>query len=203
MRKIAMLLAIPFLGIPGAEPARVPDLSESWEIDPVHSTIQFRIRHMMLTWVRGTFDRFSGWVRLDEEDITRSGGEITIDARSINTRVPERDADLRSPNFFDVERYPEIVFRSKRVEEAGKGELKVVGDLTMHGVTKEVTLELDGPSPPVTDIHRNVRRGGEARTKIHRKDFGLTWNQTLESGGLVLDDEVELTLDLEILQRKG
>ena len=123
-----------------------------------------------------------------------------IDAASINTRVDKRDKHLRSPDFLDVEKYPSITFRSKKVEKAGDGKLRMTGDLTIHGVTREVVLEVEGPTPPIKDPQGNTRVGGVATTMINRKDFGLTWNKTIETGGVVVGDEVEITIDVEILK---
>jgi polyisoprenoid-binding protein YceI len=172
-----------------------------WEFDPDHTGVHFKVRHLMVSSVRGEFEKVSGKIVYDETDVTKSTADITIDAASVNTRVAKRDADLRSPNFLDVAKYPTIVFKSKRVDKAGNGALKMTGDLTIHGVTKEVVLNVEGPTPAIKDPWGNTRVGGQATTKIDRKDFGLTWNKALETGGVVVGDEVEITIDVEIYKK--
>ena len=174
--------------------------SDTWQIDPAHSAAQFTIRHMMISNVKGDFGKMSGTVQYDPADVTKTGIDATIDAASINTRVEGRDKDLRSPNFFDVEKYPTLTFKSKRVESAGGGKLKLVGDLTMHGTTREVTMDVDGPTPAIKDPRGNMHMGASAATKINRKDFGLTWNRALDGGGVVLSDEVAIVIDVELVK---
>jgi polyisoprenoid-binding protein YceI len=173
----------------------------SWEFDPDHTGVHFKVRHLMISSVRGEFEKVSGRIVYDEADITKSAADITIDASSVNTRSAERDKDLRSPNFLDVAKHPMITFKSKRVEKAGDGTLKMTGDLTIRGVTKEVVLTVDGPTPAIKDPRGNRRVGGQATTKINRKDFGLVWNAALETGGLAVGDEVEITIDVEIYKK--
>jgi polyisoprenoid-binding protein YceI len=173
----------------------------SWEFDPDHTGVHFKVRHLMISSVRGEFEKVSGRIVYDEADITKSAADITIDASSVNTRSAERDKDLRSPNFLDVAKHPMITFKSKRVEKAGDGTLKMTGDLTIRGVTKEVVLTVDGPTPAIKDPQGNRRVGGQATTKINRKDFGLVWNAALETGGLAVGDEVEITIDVEIYKK--
>jgi len=172
-----------------------------WEFDPAHTGVHFKVRHLMISSVRGEFEKVSGKIVYDEADVTKSSADITIDAASVNTRVEKRDADLRSPNFLDVAKHPTIAFKSKRVEKTGDGTLKMTGDLTIRGVTKEVVLTVEGPTPAIKDPGGNTRVGGQASTKINRKDFGLLWNKTLETGGVVVGDEVEITIDVEILKK--
>jgi polyisoprenoid-binding protein YceI len=174
-----------------------------WEFDPDHTGVHFKVRHLMVSSVRGEFEKVSGKIVYDEGDVTKSTADITIDAASVNTRVAKRDADLRSPNFLDVAKYPAITFKSKRVEKTGNGTLKMAGDLTIHGVTKEVVLAVEGPTPAIKDPWGNTRVGGQASTKINRKDFGLVWNKSLETGGVLVGDEVEITIDVEILRKPG
>jgi polyisoprenoid-binding protein YceI len=174
-----------------------------WEFDPDHTGVHFKVRHLMVSSVRGEFETVSGKIVYDESDVTKSTADITIDAASVNTRVAKRDADLRSPNFLDVAKYPAITFKSKRVEKTGNGTLKMTGDLTIHGVKKEVALNVEGPTPAIKDPWGNTRVGGQATTKINRKDFGLVWNQSLETGGVLVGDEVEITIDVEILRKPG
>ena len=165
---------------------------ESWKIDPAHSAAQFSVRHLGISTVRGAFTKVSGSANYDSKDPSKTTLEATIDASSVDTRVEMRDKDLRSPNFFDVEKYPTITFKSKRVEAAGTGKLKITGDLTIHGTTKEVVLDVDGPSAPVKDPWGNSRMGASATTKISRKDFGVS-----ADAGMV-GDEIPITLDVEL-----
>ena len=197
MRRRMMLAAVLLLATPGLLQAA------SWQFDPDHTGVHFKVRHLMVSSVRGEFEKVSGKIVYDEADVTKSSADITIDAASVNTRVAKRDADLRSPNFLDVAKYPSITFKSKRVEKSGNGTLKMTGDLTIHGVTKEVVLNVEGPTPAIKDPWGNVRVGGQATTKIDRKDFGLVWNAALETGGVVVGDEVEITIDVEILRKPG
>jgi polyisoprenoid-binding protein YceI len=176
-------------------------LAAPWQFDPAHTGVHFKVRHLMVSSVRGDFEKVTGKIVYDETDVTKSSADITIDAASINTRVAKRDEDLRSPNFLDVAKYPTITFKSKRVDRVGNGTLKMTGDLTIHGVTKEVVLDVEGPTPAIKDPWANIRVGGQATTKISRKDFGLVWNKTLDTGGVVVGDEVEITIDLEIFKK--
>ena len=172
-----------------------------WEFDPAHTGVHFKVRHLMVSSVRGDFEKVSGKIVYDEADVTKSSADITIDTGSINTRVAKRDEHLRSPDFLDAAKYPAITFKSKRVEKSGSGTLKMTGDLTIHGVTKEVSLTVEGPTPAIKDMQGNARVGGQATTKISRKDFGLAWNKALETGGVVVGDEVEITIDVEIYRK--
>jgi len=174
----------------------------TWEFDPVHTGVQFKVRHLMVSHVRGDFEKVSGKIVYDERDISRSSADITIDASSINTRVAKRDEHLKSPDFLDAAKYPSLVFKSKKVEKAGDGKLKMTGDLTIRGVTKEIVLDIEGPTPSIRDLEGKTRVGGVASTKINRKDFGLTWNKAIETGGVVVGDEVEITIDTEIFKER-
>jgi len=158
--------------------------TSTWNIEPNHSSAQFTVRHLGISNVSGAFTKVSGSVVLNEKDITQSQVNATIDAASIDTRQPDRDKDLRSPNFLDVEKYPTLEFRSKRVVKSGD-KLQLVGDLTLHGTTREVTLDVDGPTPELTDPWGNLRRGFSATATINRKDYGVIWNNTEDwrSGG--------------------
>ncbi|HYX70930.1 MAG TPA: YceI family protein [Terriglobales bacterium] len=173
----------------------------TWAIDPAHSTAAFTVRHMMINNVRGEFSKVTGMLQLDSADITKSSAEATIDAASVNTRVEARDNDLRSANFFDVAKYPTLSFKSTKVEQAGPGKLKVTGDLTMHGVTRSVVLDVDGPSPEIKDPWGNTRIGVSASTRINRKDWGLTYNKLLETGAMVVSEEVTIDLELELVKK--
>ena len=175
----------------------------TWNIDPDHSSVGFSIRHLMVSNVKGNFDRFSGAVDLDDKNITASKVSATIDASSIDTRVQKRDDHLRSPDFFDVAKYPEISFVSKRWSRAANGKLKVSGDLTMHGVTRTVVLDVAPFSKETRDPWGNTRRGTTAKTTINRKDFGIDWNKSLDTGGLMIGDQVEITLEIEMTLSKA
>jgi polyisoprenoid-binding protein YceI len=176
--------------------------ASTWNIDPEHSNIGFKIRHLMISNVKGNFDRYAGTVDLNEKDITKSKVKVSIDTASVNTNVQKRDDDLRSANFFEVVKYPTMTFISKKVAKAGKNKLKVTGDLTLHGITKEVVLDVDGPSKESKDPWGNIRKGATATTTINRKDFGLTWNKALETGGVVVGDEVNIILEIEMIKAK-
>jgi polyisoprenoid-binding protein YceI len=156
---------------------------------------------MMVTNVRGEFGKISGHLRLDAADITRSGVEATIETDSLGTRDAQRDAHLKSPDFLDTANYPTIEFRSTRVTRKGPDELSVAGDLTLHGVTRPVVLEVEMEDLELKDPYGNVKRGATATTKINRKDFGLGWNVALEAGGVIVGDEVKITLDIELLKQ--
>jgi polyisoprenoid-binding protein YceI len=172
-----------------------------WEIDLAHSNASFTVRHMMVSNVRGEFTKLAGGVDVVGDDPTTAKVVVTIDAASINTREPKRDAHLRSAEFFDVDRFPTITFTSKKIERAGEGRLKLVGDLTIHGVTKQVTLDVEELTPEVRDPGGNLRVGAHATARINRKDFGLLWNRTLESGGVLVGDEVAITIDVELVKK--
>jgi polyisoprenoid-binding protein YceI len=175
--------------------------TSTWEVDPNHSSAQFAVRHLGLSTVRGAFTKVSGTMQLDDKDITKATVEVTIDAASVDTRVADRDKDLRSDHFFDVAKYPTITFKSKKVEQIAAGKLKVTGDLTIHGTTKEVVLDVDGPTPGVKDPWGNQRAAALATTKINRQDFGVKWNATMDNGGVVVGDDVNITIDVELVQK--
>lgn len=174
--------------------------ASTWNIDPEHSNIGFKVKHLMISNVKGNFDKHNGVVDLNDKDITKSKVEVTIDTNSINTNVQKRDEHLRSADFFDVAKYPTMTFVSKKVAKAAKGKLKVKGDLTLHGVTKEVVLNVEPLSKESKDPWGNIRRGTTASTKVNRKDFGLTWNKALETGGVVVGDEIDITLEIEMIK---
>jgi len=173
----------------------------TYQIDSAHSAAHFSVRHMMISNVRGDFTKVSGTLLLDADNPANSAVEALIDAASINTREAQRDAHLKSADFFDVEKYPEMAFRSKSVEAAGDGELRVKGDLTIHGVTREVTLTVEGPTPEAKDPWGNQRIGATATTKINRKDFGLVWNVALEAGGVLVGEDIKISIDLEAIRQ--
>ncbi len=184
-----------------AQTQQVPAVKQgirTWEIDPAHSNAQFSVRHMMISNVKGEFSKVGGQVRFDPTQPENFSAEASIDVSTINTREHDRDNHLKSPDFFHVEEYPTITFKSKRAEKSSDG-LKLTGDLTIHGVTREVTLDVEGPTPPTKDPWGNTRVGASATTKINRKDFGLTWNQALETGGILVGDEIKITVDVELI----
>jgi polyisoprenoid-binding protein YceI len=178
-----------------------PAATTTWQIDPAHTAAGFSVKHMMISTVRGQFKGVTGTINWDDQDISKSTIDVTIDANTVDTSEPKRDADLKSPNFFDVAKYPTITFKSKKVEPISAGKLKVTGDLTIHGVTKEVVLDVEGPSAQVKDPWGNTRVAANATTKINRLDYGVKWNATLDGGGVVVSDEVSITIDLEMIKK--
>jgi polyisoprenoid-binding protein YceI len=173
-----------------------------WDFDLSHSSINFHVRHLMVSKVHGRFTKWTGTLELDDEDLTRSRVEVTIDAASIDTKEDKRDAHLRSPDFLDVEKYPTITFKSTQIVREGDDRYTLVGDLTIHGVTREVKLEVEGGAR-VNDPWGGTRTGFSARTSISRKDFGLTWNVALEAGGFLVGDKVDITLEIEAVKKTG
>ena len=178
----------------------IPQTTSTWNIDPVHSVAEFKVKHMMITNVKGQFAVINGAFSLDENDLTKSRVEASLDAASVNTRDAQRDAHLKSADFFDVEKFPTLSFKSTRVNRTGDGELAVAGDLTIHGVTRPVVFNVEGPSAPGKDPWGNTRVGLSATTKVNRKDFGLTWNAALETGGILVGDDVTITLDVQFIK---
>jgi polyisoprenoid-binding protein YceI len=174
-----------------------------WQIDPAHSAAHFSVRHLMISNVRGEFTKVSGNAVLDPTDPPKSTLEVIIDATSIDTREPQRDEHLRSADFLDVANHPTITFRSKKITPAGTDHYKVTGDLTIRGVTREVTFDVEGPATPVKDPYGNIRTGVSGTAKINRKDFGLVWNALTEAGGVMVGDEVSLTFDAELIQQSA
>jgi len=172
----------------------------TWNLDPVHSVAEFKVKHMMISNVKGQFTTLTGVLSLDETNHTNSRVEASIQAASINTRDAQRDTHLKSPDFFDAEKFPTLSFKSTRIGRSGNGELAVTGDLTIRGVTRNVVFTVEGPTPPAKDPWGNARLGLSATTKINRKDFGLTWNATLETGSILVGDEVTITLDVQFVK---
>jgi polyisoprenoid-binding protein YceI len=173
----------------------------TWDIDSGHSQTTFAVRHLMVATVRGEFGKTTGTVEFDGKDLGTLKVDATIDVNTINTREQKRDDHLRSPDFFDVAKFPTMTFKSKRAEAAGAGKFRLVGDLTMKGVTKEVVLNVEGPVGPVKGARGETRVGATATTTINRKDFGVTWNRNLDGGGVVVGDEVQVTIDLSLVQK--
>ena len=190
MKRLALaVLLLPSLAL--AEAA-------TWNIDPAHTQATFTVRHMVISNVKGEFQSTKGVVKIDDKDLAKSMVDVTIDAASIHTREDKRDAHLRSPDFFDVERYPTITFKSTKVEKAGGDRYKVTGDLTMHGVTKPVVLDA-ALTPQVKGMMGEVRRGAQATTRVNRQEYGLKWNKMLEAGPLVGDD-VAIEINAELIK---
>ncbi len=178
-----------------------PVAAATWDIDPVHSHVGFKVEHLVVTKVRGNFNTFSGTVMIDDKDITKSKVNVTIDAASIDTRNQKRDDHLRSEDFFFVKKHPQITFTSTRIKK-GKGKtLEVFGKLTMRGVTKPVRLVVEGPSPEVKDPGGNLHRGLSATTTLRRQDWGLTWSKTVE-GTSVVGDEIEIEIEVELTHKR-
>ncbi|NMW17599.1 MAG: polyisoprenoid-binding protein [Chlorobiaceae bacterium] len=180
----------------------LPSLASAtpWNIDADHSNVGFSVSHLMVSHVKGNFNKYSGVVDINDKDITKSKVDVTIDASSINTNVQKRDEHLKSADFFDVAKYPTLTFVSKKWSKAAKGALKVTGDLTIHGVTKSVVLTVAPFSKESKDPWGNTRRGTSASTTINRKDYGLVWNQALETGGVAVGEEVNISLDVELIK---
>ncbi len=173
--------------------------TQTWTLDPVHSNISFSARHMMISNVKGEFDKFSGTITANDDDPKSVEIEATIDAASINTRDPKRDNHLKSPDFLDVAKYPTITFKSVKIEPDGDGKWKVTGNLTLHGVTKLVVLKVTGPTPEIK-VMGSPRRGASATATIDRRDFGISFNKTLDSGGLVVGNDVPIMIDVEAVR---
>jgi polyisoprenoid-binding protein YceI len=175
--------------------------TSDWKIDPAHSTAQFTVRHLGISNVTGNFTKVSGTATINDKDITQSQINASIDVNSVDTRVEARDKDLKSPNFFEVEKYPTIEFKSKRIVKNGD-QLQVIGDLTIHGTTREVTLAVDGPTAEISDPWGNARRGVSASTTINRKDFNLTYNSLMKTGEAMVGDTVKIQIDVEMVKKK-
>jgi polyisoprenoid-binding protein YceI len=195
-QRIGFIFALAFL-------ASLSALAQTatWNIDPAHSTAQFTVRHLGISNVTGSFTKVTGSVDLNEKDITQSQVSASIDVNSVDTRVEARDKDLKSDHFFEVEKYPTIEFKSKRIVNSA-GKLQVIGDLTIHGTTREVTLDVDGPTAALTDPWGNSRRGISATTSINRKDFNLTYNNLLKTGEAVVGDTVKIQIDAELVKKR-
>jgi len=180
-----------------------PALSQAatWQIDPDHSSFQFKVRHLTVSNVKGDFTKVKGAVTMDDKDVSNLNVELTIDAASVNTGHAKRDEHLKASDFFDVAKYPTITFVSKKVIKDGPDRLKVIGDLTIHGVTREVTVNVEGPTQEVKDPGGNFRRGATGTAKINRKDFGLTWNRALETGGVVVGEDVDISVEIELIKK--
>lgn len=194
--RLFLFVALLGLGVGGSLAA-----TSSWQIDPAHSAATFSVRHLMISNVKGEFSKVTGVVNLDEQDITKSTVEVAIDVNTLNTREADRDKHLRTADFFDVQNFPTMTFRSKRVEQVAPGKLKVTGDLTIRGVTHEATFDVDGPTPAIKDPWGNTRAAVSATAHVNRQDFGLKWNAKLDNGGVVVGDDVTVTMDVEFIRK--
>src|SRR5271168_152536 len=179
-------------------PATLPAAaaSSTWQVDPAHTAAQFAVKHLMISTVRGAFKGVTGTVAWDDQDVTKSSVNVTIDATTIDTGTPARDGDLKSDKYFDVAKFPTITFKSTKIEQAGAGKLKVTGDLTIHGVTKSVVLDVDGPSASIKDPWGNTRAAIGATTKVNRQDFGVS------GAGTAVGDDISITIDMEMTKQK-
>lgn len=195
MRKVFILISCLLAAATMAEEAKV-----RWQIDPAHSSVAFAVRHLMVSNVRGEFTQFSGTVISVGQRPETAEVAVTIETASINTRNADRDKHLRSADFLDVEKFPTMTFKSKKVQVHGQNKATVVGDLALHGVTKEVSLDVE-LSPAIKDPWGNLRVGAHGVTSINRKDFGITWSRTLDTGELVVGDEVQVILDVELVMQ--
>ncbi|MGB8413323.1 MAG: YceI family protein [Candidatus Binatus sp.] len=185
---IAIVVALPVLAH-----------ADSWQIDPSHTSVEFTVRHMMISNVKGQFQKTTGTITANGNDPASAKIDVTIDASSVDTRVERRDAHLKSPDFLDVAKFPTITFKSTKVEAAGPNKWAMTGDLTIHGVTRPVVLDVEGSGPPI-QVMGHTRAGASATTKIKRSDFGLIWNKTLESGGVLVGDDIAVSIDVEAVK---
>lgn len=188
----ALLLAMPLVSA-----------AETWSVDPVHSVVGFSARHMMISNVHGTFEKFAGAIRYVPGDPTSVKADIIIQSASINTRHLKRDNHLRSPDFLDVQTFPQITFKSKKVQNVKNDSFDLVGDLTIRGTTKEVVLKVKGPTPIIKGFQGERRVGASASVTINRMEYGVSWNSVLETGGVVVGPEVQITIELEAVEKKG
>ncbi len=180
-----------------------PATTTTWQIDPAHTAAGFSVKHMMIATVRGQFKGVTGTVNWDDQDLSNSVVDVTIDANTVDTGEPKRDADLKSANFFDVAHYPTITFRSTKIERVSAAKMKVTGNLTIHGVTKPVVLDVEGPSGAIKDPYGNTRVALNAATTVNRMDYGVKWNAKLDGGGMVVGDDVNINIDLEMIKKEA
>ncbi|TGU71496.1 polyisoprenoid-binding protein [Geomonas terrae] len=197
MKRVAGFFTAAFLIM-----APVFAIASTWNIDPEHTSVGFKVRHLMVSNVKGGFGKVSGVVNVDDKDITKSSTTVTIDTTSIDTGVAKRDAHLKSPDFLDVAKYPTMTFVSTGVMKGAGGAFKLAGNLTLHGVTRPVVLQVEGLSGEIKDPMGNVRRGASATTTINRKDYGLIWNKMLEAGGVAVGEDVVINIEVEMVKAK-
>jgi polyisoprenoid-binding protein YceI len=194
-RSIVVLLFCLAMGVPLTAGAAV------YQLDTDHSSIQFKVRHLTVSNVTGTFNKFKGTAAVEGEDIATLKVEVAIDAASVDTGHEKRDEHLRNADFLDVAKYPTITFVSKKVVKGEPGKLRITGDLTLHGVTREITVDLEGPTPEVKDPWGSFRRGATGTAKIDRRDFGITWNKSMDTGGLIVGTEVNIFVEVEWVRK--
>ena len=174
--------------------------TQTWQIDSAHSGIHFSVRHLVIAKVRGQFSRWTGALTVPDGDFAQATVDVTIDATSVETGVADRDTHLKSADFFDVEKFPELTFRSRRIEPKGGDRFALIGDLTIRGISREVVLDVESAGQ-TKDPWGNVRAGFEGKTAVDRKEFGLTWNQVLEAGGVMVCDKVEIEIEVEAVRQ--
>ena len=198
-RAVRFFVAVLTLGLSLPAPAA----AEIWVVDTAHTVSGFTVKHMMIANVTGVFEVTKGTIEYKPGEPGSVKADITIETKSVNTRITRRDDDLRSDNFFSAEKFPTLVFRSKRVQNVRADGFDLVGDLTIRDVTREVVLKVDGPTAPIRDPQGNRRVGANASTTINRKDFGITWHRAIEAGGVVVGDEVKINIDVEAIEKKS
>ncbi len=194
MRNLLLVGTLATLTLPATAAA------SSWQLDPKHTTVGFKVKHMMVSYVEGEFQQVEGTADYDPANHTALSVSVTVQMASVDTDEAKRDGHLKSADFFDVEQYPTMTFKSTGVKDAGDGELQVTGDLTLHGVTKPVVLDVEGLGQPIIDPWGNERVGAEVTGKLNRQDFGVSWSDTLDGGGLVVDDVVKLDINVELVR---
>jgi polyisoprenoid-binding protein YceI len=195
---------IPLLVLAGAAfaPFSLRSQPMSWRIDPLHSSAQFSVRHMMISTVRGQFGGVKGTIVYDQKNPKNSSVEATIDCTTINTGEPKRDSDLKTPEFFDVQHYPTMTFKSTRVETAGRGKLRMTGNLTINATTRQVILQVEGPTAPIKDTQGREKIGVRGTTTVSRKSYGILYNPVMETGGVAVSDEVSIILEIELIKNQ-
>ncbi len=196
----SILIAL-VLGLAAAFAPAASAQAEMWRFDPLHSSAEFTVRHMMISKVHGVFGGVKGTVVYDRKNPAASSVEATIDVTTLNTGEAKRDSDLKGPEFFDVKRYPEMKFKSKSVEVAGLDKLRVTGDLTINAITREVVLDVDGPTASIRDTQGREKIGVSGTTKVSRKEFGILYNPVMESGGFAVSDEVSIEIEAELFRK--
>ena len=199
MPRLTRWIAAPSIAALIALSPSVSVAANVWQIDGAHSSPQFSVTHLMISTVRGEFGSISGTLEYDGSSVASIKADVTIDATTITTHNDKRDTHLKSPDFFDVGKFPTITFKSKKVVPGAGGAFQLIGDLTMHGVTKEVTLNVTAPSKVIKGMRGESRVAATATTKVNRQDYGVKWNGTLDGGGVVVSDDVAITLDIEAM----
>ena len=195
MKRFMSLITVMLLSLP------LSAFASTWTLDPDHTAAQFKVRHLMISNVKGVFEKISGTLNLDDKDVTKSKVDVVIDIASVNTNIKKRDDHLRSADFFDAAKFPSMTFTSTKVEKNGTDKLKVTGSLTIKGVTRPVVLNVEGLTAEIKDPMGNVRRGASASTVVNRKDFGVNWNKTMDNGGAVVGEEVAIQIEVEFIRK--